>query len=340
MKVQKLLSGLAVAGLALFSCQDDSKEATVEQLSPFAKKYIGMQWGNGTLNSMSNDNLSSKIANQSFNRLYNAASFAGGRAGEDKDTTIVEDPLNWVTCAKVTVVENEDQSTTTSYDYGDGCLEGNSETYQYLVYGKYSYTNRHTSEQDGDVFKDAFISNYISENYGGSYYWGGDTTTWSLNGYSNYSGESEYNQKTNNYNGQYTYDYNNTHIWEGSVYANEGRGKTSYTHEYYRVDERDDTYSQTENSYYRSTVLSPLVARWDCNPWLEQTDGIAYCIWMPTFTSGREFIRYKSEDGTEGSFVIDYGDGECDNIITIIENNVAVKLDLNKRSVMREINAH
>jgi hypothetical protein len=62
---------------------------------------------------------------------------------------------------------------------------------------------------------------------------------------------------------------------------------------------------------------------------------MAFC-WFPRYVSGRELIRYK-QDGEEGSFIIDYGDGSCDSKITIIENNISVPLDLAKREVTSQM---
>jgi len=46
-----------------------------------------------------------------------------------------------------------------------------------------------------------------------------------------------------------------------------------------------------------------------------------------TYVSGKERISYRQGD-KEGSFIIDYGDGECDNVIVIIENGKRIKVDL------------
>ena len=51
-------------------------------------------------------------------------------------------------------------------------------------------------------------------------------------------------------------------------------------------------------------------------------------FWL-TYVSGHEVIQYR-QDGQEGSFEIDYGIGECDNRITIIENGKVISIDLAK----------
>lgn len=98
MKFSKSLAGLAILGVAVLSCTDGNNEySSVEQLSPFAKQYLNMQLGSSALTSLSRNNAPGNMANESFNRLFNAASAANGRVGEDKDTTIYTDPWYWET---------------------------------------------------------------------------------------------------------------------------------------------------------------------------------------------------------------------------------------------------
>jgi hypothetical protein len=329
--MKKITLIIAALGVVMVSCSDDHDEPTADQLSPFAKQYIGMQFGNPALSSFGRDNATGTLANESFRLLHNTAAVSGGRKSEDSDSTIYIDPWHWQTCAIITVTENEDRSTTTTTDYGEGCPEGAGE-YQYWRYGKQLYTTRNSLEKEGSVLTHAYVSSWSAENLGGAYYWDGDTTSWNSNGYSHYEGTSEYDTVAHTYIGKYSMHGDMTYMWDDVVYRNIGNTVTTYTDTRFTIDERDDTYSQGEN-YYRSTVLTPLVSRWDCyeSRYGEFAD-VAFC-WMPTFVSGRDFVRYR-QDGKEGSFIIDYGDGSCDSKITIIENNVAVKVDLANKSTI------
>ncbi|MDZ7606810.1 MAG: hypothetical protein U5K79_14745 [Cyclobacteriaceae bacterium] len=49
--------------------------------------------------------------------------------------------------------------------------------------------------------------------------------------------------------------------------------------------------------------------------------------WFITYVSGRERIEYRQGEES-GLFEIDYGNGECDRIITIIEGGKKVEIDL------------
>jgi hypothetical protein len=339
MKFPRLIAGIAVAGLAISSCHDDAPEASVDQLSSFAKTYVGMRFGGSSYDASSLKSAPGNIANESFNRLFNTAASAGGRKGEDQDTTLYDDPWPWQPCAIVTTTENEDHSTTITYDYGDGCFEG-YDTWKYWSFGKYTYTSRFSSEQNGAIYTDDYMYKYVADNYGGKYISADDTTTWMSDGYSNYEGTSMYDEEHQKYEGHFSYDYNSTYTWNNQAYPSAGHGVTSYDQNKSVIEERDDYYKQSEDEYYRSTVLTPLVMRWDCySHWAENYVGVgvdvAFC-WFPTYVSGRELIRYK-QDGIEGSFIIDYGDGSCDSKITVIENNTSVALDLALRRVTSQM---
>ena len=52
-------------------------------------------------------------------------------------------------------------------------------------------------------------------------------------------------------------------------------------------------------------------------------------MFWSTYVSGHEVIHYR-QDGVEGTFEIDYGNGECDNRITILENGKIIFVDLGR----------
>lgn len=336
MKITRLLAGVVVAGFAISSCQDDAPVASVDQLSSFAKSYVGMQFGSSSLQSASFSNASGNIANESFNRLYNHAGNSGGRKGEDSDTVIYENPWEWQSCATITTTQNEDESTTTAYDYGDGCFEG-YEGYKQWTFGRYAYTNKYSSEKSGSVYTDDYMYKYVANNYGSRYYYAEDSSSWNNDGYTNYEGSSIYDEENQSYEGHYAYEVNSTYTWNDQSYSSVGHGITTYNDKKSVVEERDMEYTNSEDYYYRSTVLTPLVIRWTCNTsWASNSIGIdqGYC-WLPTYVAGRELIRYK-QDGVEGSFIIDYGNGECDSDITIIENDLTIRLDLSNQAVVKQ----
>lgn len=46
-----------------------------------------------------------------------------------------------------------------------------------------------------------------------------------------------------------------------------------------------------------------------------------------TYVSGLEKITYR-QDGKTGEFIIDYGNGECDNVIYILENGKRIRIEM------------
>jgi len=316
----------------ILSCSEDAQKTSINDLSEYARNYIKMNMGGASQNSMALSSQSSPV-NGSFQRLFSAANgLAGGRlagdsTGSSSDTTIISNP--WVSCATITTTTNNDESVTTLYDYGDGCDEG-SEYYKYFMFGSYSYTSKNTSENVGSLFKDSYQYKWQSNNYGGKYYYNNDTTEWHSNGTSDYSGESQYDSDNQTYSGGYTYNFDYQYSWDTIVYVCKGHGKSSYSQKQYVVEANTSEYTYNSN-YYKTEVLEPLVSRYDCNQ--SSSGGINTFCAIFYYVSGREFIRYK-QDGREGSFEINYGDGSCDNIITIVENGKSVEIDLGNRAIV------
>ncbi|HTJ48221.1 MAG TPA: hypothetical protein VL443_02125 [Cyclobacteriaceae bacterium] len=315
----------------ILSCSEDTQKTSINDLSEYARNYIKMNMGGASQNSMALSSQGNPV-NSSFQRLFNSANgLAGGRTAGDStssssDTTIINNP--WVSCAVITTTTNDDGSITTLYDYGDGCEEGSAD-YKYFMFGNYSYTYKNTSENIGSLFKESYLYKWQANDYGGKYYYNNDTTEWHSKGTSDCSGESQYDTDNQTYSGSYTYNFDSQYSWDTIEYAYKGHGKSSYSEKQYVVEMNTSEYSNNSN-YYKTEVLEPLVSRYDCN---RSSGGINTFCAVFFYVSGREFIRYK-QDGKEGSFEINYGDGSCNNVITVIENGKSVDIDLSDRAVV------
>lgn len=309
--------GLLVSVLALaFSCSEN-ETAGIDQLSDFAKNFLALRANSG----FATEGLASGAINRSFQNLSGFV-FSGGRKnGEpgDGDTTIV-DPWPWQSCAVITEFDNEDGSHTVIYDYGEGCEEG-WEEYTWLMFGKFTQTYRYLSDQNGSVFTDDYYYHIDYDNYGGRYSF--DDHEWRLDGTSTYEGSSTYDTAKNKFTGAFTYDSETSYSYGEWNYTYEASGETSYNEEQYQMKSGEYRYSDGSN-YYHSEVLKPLVYRYDCF-----TSPLLQGCFMMTYVSGQERISYKQDD-EQGSFVIDYGNGECDNVIVIIENGKRIRVDLSK----------
>ena len=332
MKISESFFLMIAGGVVALSCNTSSPETSIDDLSPNARKYLSMQLGSGSQNSMASNFGPGNPVNESFQRLQNNASdFSSGRVAGDSastppsDSTIFTTP--WIDCAQVTTLENDDGSTSTTYDYGSGCFNGD-DNYRYFMMGKYSVTYKNTFLHEGPVFKEAYYYQSEMNNYGGRYEYGDHVEAWNSNGTSESSGESEYNTDENTYHGNYTFKSNYVYSSNGKQYAYKGNGKSSYTEKQFSVDINSYEY-KTGDDYYKTEVIEPLVTRYDCN---FGGIGIYDFCYYSVYVSGREFVRYK-EGEKEGAFEVDYGDGTCDNIITIIENGITVDVDLGNREV-------
>jgi hypothetical protein len=321
------LFGLLLSAFIL-ACENDTENPASGEISPFAKNYLTLKMGSMTSNSMASTTGFANTVNASFNRISSASNLSFGRMDEDStktdpDTTYYPSP--WTSCAQVTTTVNRDNSVTTIYDYGDGCMEGD-DYFKYLMYGRYTYTYLYESQKDGSVYKDHYSGSYSSENYGGEYYWEGDTSRWQSNGSSTYSGTSEYDTASQKYSGHYEYEGNDVYSYDDITYSYSGRGEGSYNELGSIILLSDYSYTTADYSY-ETKVLEPLVSRYECyQNFYSEGLAAAYCF-MPTYVSGKELIKYRQGDEA-GSFIIDYGDGDCDSKIIIIENGTQVEIDL------------
>lgn len=242
------------------------------------------------------------------------------------DSILIDNPItDWVSCAQITQTENTDGSTTYITDYGDGCEEGWGD-YKYLMTGKFITTYKNTSSRVGSAYQYDYFSRNKTINYGGSYYWLGDTSSWISNGRSTYTGSSMYDTIKQTFSGNYSWSDTSEHIYGKETYRSKSMGSSSYNQN--RAVTISNMYEyETGGELYRSTVLEPLVMDYSClnNRSVSASDVRI----MPYFTyvSGRERIDY-NRNGTSGTFEIDYGSGACDNIIYIYENGKVFKVNL------------
>ncbi|HLF32917.1 MAG TPA: hypothetical protein VI583_01690 [Cyclobacteriaceae bacterium] len=355
MNASKIFKSIALAGILLLSqCESADDPQTSDQLSDFAAKYITMRFG--SQNSLQESRNSA--VNNSFQDLFglHLSNIAGRLAegspdgsitesdtvviedpgykdstgtGVDGDTVIYEDP--WISCAEITETVNEDGSITVIYDYGDGCEEG-WDSYKYLIYGRIASTYFSSNARVGSKFIDEYSYETVYDNYGTRYYY--DSSVWEMDGISQYAGQSIYDTTDYAFSGWYTYFDNTTYRYNDEEYQYSSNCKMTYDVNG-SVTEYADYEYYVGDDFYKSTVLEPLIMDYTCwqNSALEASNsadaasGIA-CIIL--YTAGVEKVVFKQGDES-GEIIIDYGDGECDNIITITENGVTVNIDLSEQ---------
>jgi hypothetical protein len=135
---------------------------------------------------------------------------------------------------------------------------------------------------------------------------------------------SSYDTEQQKFSGAYSYNDTSIYVYGGTHYQYKSKGKSNYDELGWVVEENDYEYGDGTD-YYRSSVVEPLVSNSSCNVFREGELVISTYVWVAV--SGREVVQYKQGD-KEGTFEIDYGNGECDNIIYITENGIRVKVDL------------
>ncbi len=164
-----------------------------------------------------------------------------------------------------------------------------------------------------------------SENYGGRYVWDGDTTVWSTDGSFNYEGASQYNLETQVFTGEFSSSGESVYNYNGTENTYKSKAHSVYTEEGSVTDVSEYEY-RYGNYFYSSVATKPLIYKYSCNRRELQLSVTMIRICGSMF-QGIEVVQYE-QDGVSGSFTIDYGNGECDNIIRITENGVTVEVDL------------
>jgi len=84
----------------------------------------------------------------------------------------------------------------------------------------------------------------------------------------------------------------------------------------FTITSRTESVDVSTGESFTTQVDAPLFYNFDC----DEED-----VWI--FVSGQESGTYTVE-GQSGTYSIDYGDGSCDNIITITENGISEEVDL------------
>ncbi len=310
--VKTLLMALALFSIVI-SCKKDPLSEKPQ--SEAVQKYLELKTKMGALNANSGQmsNFLSVIgASQLRNNMFALKSASGDSVITDTIPVDSSGYWNIWTCATVTELDNADGTHTTIYDYGDGCDE-----YGTLFSGKITYVWKTTGND--------YYSKVVYENF---YSYGME-----MNGFSEYSftsdGDPYYDYDTTNSGDDSTVSPGIVFYWSGTSTAKDditmtydSGEKYTYTSDYstkwdnntYTVLEGEYFYASEPEGYeYHYEVTSPIVYDYQC------TD-----TWIAV--SGVETIHYQDASGTY-DFMIDYGNGTCDNLATLTENGETSVVD-------------
>lgn len=201
-------------------------------------------------------------------------------------------------CAQEEFTENSDGSFTWVLDYGDGCEEYDGT----VLKGKIIET--FTDDENG------FSGTIVYENFGES---DGDEE-YIINGTETFSGSFE-SDDDDEERGSYTYSESLQITVDGETFTVTGSGTETFDSLGYTL-EGKSRYEASNGDFAETEITTPLYFSHDC----ENDD-----VFEPV--SGVEETTY-NEGGESGDFVIDFGSGTCDNIITITENGETYQIDL------------
>ncbi|MFN8239732.1 MAG: hypothetical protein U0X39_03165 [Bacteroidales bacterium] len=328
MKNIRLLQIVMISFLvfSMISCEKQEKNKTDQ--AEVVKKMLEIEARMNALNA-GTGKMTSFMSVIGYSQFRNGTLDIGASGSEPgveyPDSLLADTTKYWapVTCAKVTETDNEDGTHTTVYDYGDGCEE-----YGSLIRGKITY-----------IWKNDANSYYSVVIYDKYYSYGME-----MNGVSKYSFTSDGNS-------YYTYGSGGTvsdsvvsimpvfFNWSGSSTGREDISMkyddgnvTVYKSEFsnvwdsisYKVLQGDYYYSSDSEGYeYHYEITSPLVTSYKC------TD-----TWVPV--KGVESIT-TTADGTTSTYVLDYGDGTCDNLAKLTENGKTSVVDFGEMFRLVEV---
>lgn len=321
---------LQIATLAIFciavACTPsaDTSKGSFKDLSSFAKNFIGINQSANTAMAPSRNGVMSASAGTMNQFLGNAGA-----------VTTTSDSSSLPACGSYQYIQNPDGSITYTSDYGKGCETDYGDT-RSIMFGKTSFTYKYTNTRSGSVYHSDYYSRFYSQNFGGQYITPTDTSSWLSNGHGSYHGSSSYDTAKQTYEGNYSYSDTSDYSYNKTLYSYQSIG-TSYYNNQKSVDQMHSYRYANGDDYYKSVLLAPIVRDYSCNAYGGGfAPAVAYCM-IAWPVSGREVIQYR-QNGVEGQFTIDYGDGSCDSLITIIEDGKEIVIDMSNWATLMAAN--
>lgn len=222
------------------------------------------------------------------------------------------------TCLVETWEDDGNGNYTYTLDFGDGC-----DYYGEWLKGKLV--------EKGSYNESSFSSAATYTNFGGH--------DWTIDGTHSYSGTWEEINETSEPTDSSDYYYNASYEFTADLktsYMEYGHDSTSdvstgerlievdyvaegaeeVDQDGYTVKSRSESVVVSTGESFQAQVDIPLFYDFKC-----EEDG----VWI--YVSGQESGSYTVGDQT-GTYSINYGDGECDNIVTVTENGISQDVDL------------
>jgi len=211
---------------------------------------------------------------------------------DDRDTTNWGDWDNWQSCAEITTYINDEGFFVTVMDYGtEGCEEFGT-----LIKGK--ITTMYRDEDTGFAWREYYENYHIFDmGMNGSMI---SECTWSNDGMEEYTSHSQ-EDITISYDDGETFSFQSdfSDIWSANSYSILSGSNYNFA-------------SGTETFTYEVTKTT--VYNWECG----------WDIIVPV--TGTEEMTYVNGDVND-SYIFDYGDGTCDNLVSVTYNGETEIID-------------
>lgn len=289
-KLKNGLSILALLSVIFFSCESE------ESLQPEQNDEIINQTAQQVLlqeglNSLtSTGGIYSSFEDFGFNKISN---LGRTKSNSSKGRSKDDD-----TCALITIKENTDGSYSLILDFGEeGCVDDET-----LIKGKVTVTG-HETDSTGTL--QVKFENFSEEPADGSE----DDEPFVINGL--YEGHFAWNPETG-------FDYMETYSLDVQLDYTDGKvenvvanGKALGNEEEYIVREHNVNGTNNSGDQYLSSVVETLVYDFACESQI--------------FTEGVQKFTFNDESAT-----VDYGEGSCDNILTITAPGITIIIDLDE----------
>lgn len=316
---------VVVVGM-LTGCQPhvEVKNESVNDLSDFAKKYLRLS------------NAATVMFNPMQTSMRRSARITRRpptpwRAVERLTADSVNNGVS--TCGIDTLIHNPDGSAVEITDYGDSCVYHYD--YAKVVYwGNRTSTYKYTDKKSGSTYVSEYFGYTHFKNFGGRYVSKDFTNTWNSTGSYSILGTSSYDTLLQVHAGSNRSSDSTAFSYNGELYLHLSSAKYTFDDKTHVEQTNDDQYVYGDN-FYHSVVTVPVVTDYTCDPYSNgnippssngnpMPPGISSVI-VPV--SGHEVVTYK-QDGKTGEFEVDYGSGECDTLVTIIEDGNAIIVDM------------
>ncbi len=320
MKTKKSIIALlwiAVAVLA-WSCSEDTDPVNPDQENIVADNLLVNS--NSALNRLKSNGIGGPMG-----ALF--GNFQNGRSGRSASSPLAmsrsaraasDSTDSEPSCLTQTWEDDGNGNYTYVLDFGDGC-----DYYGEFLKGKLV--------EKGSYSESGFSAKTTYTNFGGN--------DWTIDGTHAYSGTWEEIDDTSEPTDTTEYYYNASYQFSADLktsYMEYGHDSTSdvstgerlievdyiaqgdeeVDQDGYTVNSRSESITVSTGESFSSQVDIPLFYDFDC-----EEDG----TWI--YVSGQESGSYTVGDQT-GTYSINYGDGECDNIVTVTENGISEEVDL------------